>query len=76
MIRPLSLYIGLILYGFHLGSWYFALATRTAFAFLMTMDTNRPTPRIAAFVDQLCQAVILFCQVLFLMIIFRLIETT
>ena len=64
-----------LLYFFHIFCWYFALATRSGFLKHQEL-MKTPGAATAAYVaDYICQGLLFFCQVLFLLAVFRLFET-
>ena len=73
--RPAHLRLAGLLYFFHLFGWYFALALRSG---LREHQQRCPTPgsrRAAAWAEEACSAALLFCQILFLLAVFRLLES-
>ncbi|MFT7618615.1 MAG: hypothetical protein ACI97A_002262 [Planctomycetota bacterium] len=71
VLKPLNPTIALIIVGFHLGTWYFALATRSALYFVLGLNGKSSQGRAATLIDCICYGIILFCQILFLVTVLR-----
>ena len=74
LIRRPMVQAVLLLYFFHLFTWYFALMTREGFRTHRRLSGTRAADTAWRIADQGAQGVLLFCQILFLLAVFRLLQ--